>query len=159
MPARSTPFVYEMTKLLIVVVAAGFVATCGPSERSPQDTVNNIYAAAQIAVSERLREPDSAKWHGANFAYVLGAQPGIAVCGRVSGRNGFGGYGGAARYLAIVHPGNAGSQTDAYVSGDRGFNRAWRRVCDHAVTEADFLKTWHTTTNATSAHAMHGSQS
>jgi hypothetical protein len=63
---------------------------------APEKTAEELLSdEAQSAVRQSLRDPESAQFRGAGFAYP---DQGM-VCGSVNAKNGFGGYSGFQKYV------------------------------------------------------------
>lgn len=76
---------------------------------------------AQRATALHLRDPDSARFASSRVSWFSGTP---AVCGLISGRNGFGGYGNHVRFVTI----------DDWVEIDDGkiykeFDKHWNQYC------------------------------
>lgn len=75
------------TILLICVT----MAACGSENRERDELI----AEAKAAVGEQLKDPESAK-----FSEIGVPRPGV-VCGKVNGKNSYGAYSGAERFVYI----------------------------------------------------------
>ncbi len=71
------------------------LAGCGKSEEQ------RSIEAAEAAVRESLKDPDSAKF---GLAEAFGLFDGHVVCGAVNAKNGFGGYTGERTYMVMLGP-------------------------------------------------------
>ena len=104
-------------------LAAG-LAGCG-SEQSEQDRLRSedyeLEIDARMAVSDRLRDPNSARFEGVFVSRSSGLP---VVCGQVNAKNAFGGYAGAkpfyfaGRVAVIADAGNV-----------EEFRTAWTDLC------------------------------
>lgn len=96
----------------ILVVLWAMKAAAGPEYGSPEYTLEE----ARVAVAAKLKGPSSAQ-----FAEVRISGNGT-VCGTVNGKNGFGAYAGAKRFLMIPTGSQAFSaermEFGAFIEGD-----------------------------------------
>jgi hypothetical protein len=87
----------------------------------------------QVAAKERilatLRDPDSAKFENVYLhKTVRDGNTVYAFCGTVNAKNGFGGYGGAERFIA-------GSTIAVTARQMTDFAKAWKLLCTGTSTE------------------------
>ncbi|WP_250500569.1 hypothetical protein [Caballeronia sp. GAWG1-5s-s] len=82
-----------------IVVLSAVIALAGCN--SPDDVTKN---GAEDLVRKSLKDPDSAKF---SSEFIVRSKPDekgivfVGVCGLVNARNGFGGYAGNARFVAV----------------------------------------------------------
>ena len=97
----------------------------GSLSRSEQST---IVAMSRDGVKSRLRDPSSARFR--NVGYYSGGES-SAVCGEVNAKNGFGGYTGFERFVAL-------GDKLAFLESDieaSEFADVWRRLCVKADSD------------------------
>lgn len=83
-----------MRRLFVVVLA---VMATGCDARGPQSALDTLAPMTLAEVRERMRDPNSS-----TFDSLVGREtPQAAVCGRVNGRNAFGGYAGPERFIRL----------------------------------------------------------
>lgn len=83
-----------MRRLSVAVLA---VMATGCDARGPQSALDTLAPMALAEVRERMRDPNSS-----TFDSLVGREtPQAAVCGRVNGRNAFGGYAGPQRFMRL----------------------------------------------------------
>ena len=88
----------------------------------PMFNLRDSLAMSQLNVENLLREPGSASYQGVWRVNVeSGDQWMPAYCGRVSGRNAFGGRASYSRFVA--------TPVMAMVEGNAGFDRFYRDIC------------------------------
>ncbi|MDR5857932.1 hypothetical protein FZZ93_02515 [Halomonas eurihalina] len=79
------------------IAKATVVATMGLAIAGCDINEWHLKRKAKEAVSERLRDPDSAKFRNLE---VVGPSGSAAVCGEVNGKNGFGAYAGYEHFIS-----------------------------------------------------------
>lgn len=83
-----------MRRLFMAILA---IAATGCEARGPQSALETLAPMALADVRERMRDPNSS-----TFDSLVGREtPQAAVCGRVNGRNAFGGYAGPQRFIRL----------------------------------------------------------
>ncbi|CAI8795731.1 hypothetical protein EMIT0P12_20086 [Pseudomonas sp. IT-P12] len=97
---------------LLMVGLAFAVTGCGGSDID----------RARIAVSERLKDPDSAKFRNERQVADGG------VCGEVNGKNGFGAYSGFAPFFAMKRPNGFDVMIDSSLS-----DQFVSKVCGYTI--------------------------
>lgn len=123
--------------LLAPFVIATALCACSPD--SPAETsanqAANVVAAAQIAaeqaVKDQLRDPDSAEFDTGDLRFKIVAT-GMIVCGTVNSKNEFGGYAGKQNWIAIAKWSQDGTvrPQGAMIEGVTShFWPSWRKVC------------------------------
>lgn len=103
--------------------AAGGPLSGPASAGEPMFDALTALSLAQLNVEALLRDPASARFSGVWRVTIESEgrwMPGY--CGRVSGRNGFGGYATSARFVA--------TPVLAAVDGHAGFERLYREICE-----------------------------
>lgn len=113
--------------LIVATVAAGVglisASRCSGEQDADMGTPSYTYrAAAEALVREHLRDPGSAQFSDV-VVHPGGAAYATTVCGRVNGRNGFGGMGGSQRFIAggtVALEGEIGAQA---------MDDLWKRSC------------------------------
>jgi len=89
-------------QIAVTMGLAAILAACSPGPSAPKfangkdEVANQIHA--QILVEKRLREPASAQY-GSLAVADIGLK--TVVCGDVNAKNGFGGYTGPKRFIAM----------------------------------------------------------
>ena len=114
--------------ILVGIIVIAFARACSSSTPSTFDSgadARNIDAReigeAEYATTQTLRDPSSAKFE--NVVVVRNAGS-VAVCGYVNAKNGFGGYSGAARFMARNQTALVESAANT-----RDFSKTWNRAC------------------------------
>jgi hypothetical protein len=83
-----------MRRLSVAILA---VMATGCEARGPQSALDTLVPMALGEVREQMRDPNSS-----TFDSLVGREtPQAAVCGRVNGRNAFGGYAGPQRFIRL----------------------------------------------------------
>ena len=83
-----------MRRLFVIVFA---VMATGCDAPGPQSALDTLAPMALAEVREGMRDPNSS-----TFDSLVGREtPQAAVCGRVNGRNAFGGYAGPQRFIRL----------------------------------------------------------
>jgi hypothetical protein len=130
-PGASSGKRFVLGVVLAGVAFLAFVRACSSS--GPAPTAGELEASgrqwqdaqeigqAEYAVRQTLRDPSSARFE--NVAVVRNAGS-VAVCGAVNARNGFGGYAGAARFMARNQTALVESAANT-----RAFSQTWNRAC------------------------------
>lgn len=96
-------------------------AAAGKLEEADRGNFPRRISLAESATARNLRDPASARFSGSFVSWLSGVP---AVCGLVSGRNGFGGYAQPARYFALDE-----MVTIEVAGGDSLFRQQWTRYC------------------------------
>jgi len=109
-------------KIAFLASAALFCSACMPEPMggtSSQKTPEKMIETARSLVSERLKDPDSARFKGEHVSSKR------QVCGLFNGKNAFGAYVGFARF--VVKDGAVAILETAESSEE--FERAWSEHC------------------------------
>lgn len=99
-PAAPKPTVGAYVALALIAVTVVMCALPRAKEEQPKlangltETENLV--AARLAVEDRLRDPDSAKF---DVLYTSDKSGIVVVCGVVNAKNGFGGYAGDEEFI------------------------------------------------------------
>lgn len=101
----------------------------GANEAPDRSTQHNIVIMSRDGVRARLRDPDSAEFR--NVGYYSGGPEGAAVCGEVNAKNGFGGFTGFERFVAMG-PETAFLESEVATSE---FATVWDTLCVKAETD------------------------
>ncbi|RJG10909.1 hypothetical protein D3879_14605 [Pseudomonas cavernicola] len=87
-----------MRRIIAVGLAVLSLTGCGPSEQG-------VVMTAESGVRKQLKDPDSARFQGSYFMLKDEDPSGYKrgnVCGVVSAKNSFGGYGSPIRFVAMA---------------------------------------------------------
>lgn len=86
--------------VVLALIAVGVVMCAMPRKDEPKLanglTESQNLVAARLAVEERLKDPDSAKF---DVLYTSEKAGIVVVCGTVNAKNGFGGYAGEEEFI------------------------------------------------------------
>jgi len=134
---NQTPHVGWGIPILIGVIVFTWLS-CSPKKSAVPGAVGSggssgIYAAseekeiawmqaAESAVRERLTDPSSARFSGAQVHYFQGVP---VACGYVNAKNSFGGYAGTSRY---IYGGGVGTFIETDMAPGE-MSKAWAQVC------------------------------
>lgn len=112
-------------RFLGIIPALMLVTACGNEddiEYAGGRSALSIEADAQSAVSQKLRDPDSAEFSNLRVSTKGGAD---VVCGEVNSRNGFGGMGGKQQFISNGY--NLSFLEEEVVDG--GWPEVWNQFC------------------------------
>ena len=133
-----------MRRLFMAILA---IAATGCEARGPQSALETLAPMALADVRGQMRDPNSS-----TFDSLVGREtPQAAVCGRVNGRNAFGGYAGPQRFIrsftdaeltyarALVDANDEDRQlAEAALATDRALRETSRFATEPGAPEEDF---------------------